>query len=56
MEFNVDKCKVMHVGNINDSSTYYMYMEASELTGVSFLKYLGVCISADMKCSKHVCL
>jgi len=23
MEFNVDKCKVMHVGNRDDSSTYY---------------------------------
>ena len=24
MEFNVEKCKVMHVGNREDSSTYYM--------------------------------
>jgi len=28
MEFNVDKCKVMHVGNSNSSSNYYM--EGSE--------------------------
>jgi len=24
IEFNVDKCKDMHVGNSDDSSTYYM--------------------------------
>jgi len=24
MKFNVDKCKVMHVGNRDDGSTYYM--------------------------------
>ena len=28
MEFNVDKCKVMHVGNSGSSSNYYM--EGSE--------------------------
>jgi len=24
MEFNADKCKVMHVGNRDDGSTYYI--------------------------------
>jgi len=43
MEFNVNKCKGMHVGNSDDSSTYYM--EWSELTDVSFEKDLGVWIS-----------
>jgi len=33
MEFNVDKCKVMHVDNRDDGSTYYM--EESDLTKVS---------------------
>jgi len=33
MEFNVDKCKVTHVGNRDHGSTYYM--EGSELTKVS---------------------
>jgi len=51
MEFNVDKCKVMHVGNRDDGSTYYM--EGSELTKVSCEKDLGVWISDDMKCSKQ---
>ena len=51
MEFNVDKCKVMHVGNTDDSSTYYM--KGSELTDVTSEKDLGVWISADMKCSKQ---
>jgi len=51
MEFNVDKCKVMHVGNTNNNSSYYM--EGSQLTEVSYEKDLGVWISADMKCSKQ---
>ena len=46
MEFNVDKCKVMHVGNRDDGSTYYM--EGSELTKVSCEKDLGVWISDDI--------
>jgi len=40
MEFNVNKCKVMHVGNSDDRSTYYM--EGSELTDVSFEKDLVI--------------
>jgi len=51
MEFNVDKCKVMHVGNTDASGTYYM--EESELTDVTSENDLGVWISADMKCSKQ---
>ena len=52
MEFNVDKCKVMHVGNSdNNSSTYYM--EGRELAVASYEKDLGVWISEDMKCSKQ---
>ena len=51
MVFNVDKCKVMHVGNWEDSRTYYM--DERELSVVSYEKDLGVWISADMKCSKQ---
>ena len=51
MVFNVDKCKVMHVGNWEDRRTYYM--EERELSVVSCEKDLGVWISADMKCSKQ---
>jgi len=46
IEFNVDKCKVMHVGNRDDGSTYHM--EGSELTKVSCKKDLGVWISDDI--------
>jgi len=50
MEFNVKKCKVMHVGRQSDCCEYY--------TGGSKLveeteKDLGVWISADMKCSQQ---
>jgi len=49
--FNVGKCKVMHVGNTDDSSSYYM--EETELTKVSYKKDLGVWISADIKSFKQ---
>ena len=50
MDFNVKKCKVMHVGKQKNSSSYYtggmkLIEEAAE-------KDLGVWISADMKCSQ----
>ena len=51
MVFNVDKCKVMRVGNWEDRRTYYM--EERELSVVSCEKDLGVWISADMKSSKQ---
>jgi len=51
MEFNVNKCKYMYVGGRDDNSTYYM--EGSELSKLSCEKYLGVRISADMKCCKQ---
>jgi len=41
----------MHVGNWEDSRTYYM--EDRELSVVSCEKDLGVWISSDMKCSKQ---
>ena len=41
----------MHVGNRDDSSTYYM--EGSELAEISYKKDLGVWISANMKCRKQ---
>jgi len=46
MEFNVDKCKVMHECNRDDDSTYYV--KGSELTKVRCEKDLGVWISDDM--------
>jgi len=51
MEFNVDKCKVMHVDNRDDGSTYYT--QGRELTKVRCEKDLRVWISDAMKCSKQ---
>ena len=42
MEFNVHECKVMHVGNTDDSSR--CYMDRSELTELSYEKDLVVWI------------
>jgi len=52
MAFNVEKCKVMHVGNWEDSRTYYT--EDRELSVASCEKDLGVWISADVPSS--VCM
>jgi len=49
MAFNVEKCKVMHVDNWEDSRTYYT--EDRELSVVSCEKDLGVWISADVPSS-----
>ena len=38
--YNADKCKVMHVGNWEDSRTYYV--DDRELSVVSYEKDLGV--------------
>ena len=48
MEFNVDKCKVMHVGNRMIAVTIIW-----KGVKVSCVKDLGVWISDDMKCSKQ---
>jgi len=46
MEFNVDKCKVMHECYRDDDCTYYV--KGSKLTKVRCEKDLGVWISDDM--------
>ena len=51
MKFNVDKCKVMYIGNNNHYTKYTM--NCSELFKVSNEKYLVVTISNDLKPSKH---
>jgi len=51
MEFNVQKCKVMHVGKQKDSCSYYM--GGMKLTEEEVEKDLGVWISSDMKCSQQ---
>ena len=49
MEFNVKKCKVMHVGGQNVKWTYNM--KGSSLSVDETEKDLGIWISSDMKCS-----
>ena len=41
MEFNIDKCKVMHIGNSNKNFKYYM--DNKELEKVQEEKDLGEC-------------
>ena len=54
MDFNVQKCKVMHVGKLNDSCSYYM--GGIKLTEEEVEKDLGVWISSDIKCSQQCSL
>jgi len=49
MEFNVDKCKVMHIGRTNKNFKYYM--DSKELEAVHEEKDLGVLITSDLKAS-----
>ena len=50
MDFNVQKCKVMHVGK-QDSCSYYM--GGMKLTEDEVEKDLGVWISSDIKYSQQ---
>jgi len=51
MQFNVSKCKVMHVGQKNPG---YLYnMGSNGLQRVDVEKDLGVMISSDLKCSQQ---
>ena len=51
MSYNVNKCKVLHIGSSNDCSNYSM--NGVELCKVSEEKDLGVTISKDLKPEKH---
>ena len=51
IEFNVKKCKIMHVGRQTDCCEYYM--GEKKLEEETLEKDLGVWISADMKCSQQ---
>ena len=51
MQFNVKKCKVMHVGRQTDCCEYYM--GGKKLEEETLEKDLGVWISADMKYSQQ---
>ena len=51
MFFNVDKCKVLHIGNRNVQANYMM--NGKQLAKVEQEKDLGVVISSDLKPSKQ---
>ena len=51
MKFNVEKCKVMHLGNMNAGESYYM--DNSVLKVVEEEKDLGVWIRNDLKVSSQ---
>ena len=51
MEFNVKKCKVMHVGRNNPDCEYYM--AGSVLQTVNKERDIGVLVNQDLKPSLH---
>ena len=51
MQCNVDKCKILHIGN-NKQLTKYT-INGSELSKVNHEKDLGITISNDLKPDKH---
>ena len=51
MLFNVDKCKVMHIGKENQNLSYYM--DGKQLEDVNQEKDLGIIITNDLKPSAH---
>jgi len=51
MEFDVDECKVMRIGNSNKNSKYYM--DKNELEKAQEEKDLGVLITNDLKASSQ---
>ena len=51
MKFNVDKCKVLHIGKRNDHVQYSM--NGQQLSAVTKEKDLGVIISNDLKPSQQ---
>ena len=52
MLFNVDKCKVLHIGRSNPSSSYSM--GGKVLEAIDDEKDLGFIIHKSLKPSKHV--
>ena len=51
MEFNIDKCKVMHIGKRNTNFTYEM--EGKMLQTTKIERDLGIQVSADLKNSQQ---
>jgi len=51
MEFNVDKCKAMHIGSRNKQFSYMM--KGHQLDVGTTEKDLGVFISSNLKVAEH---
>ena len=52
MEFNVDKCKIMHLGRLNPGHSYTM--DGVELTVTTEEKDLGVLVDDKLDFGKHI--
>ena len=52
MEFNVDKCKIMHLGRLNPGHTYTM--GDTELSETTEEKDLGVLVDNKLQFDKHI--
>ena len=52
MEFNVDKCKIMHIGRSNPQHTYCM--DSAELTKTVKEKDLGVLMESSLELDQHI--
>ena len=52
MEFNVDKCKIMHIGNKNPRNVYSM--NGTNLAETSEEKDLGVTIDCRLEFDRHI--
>ena len=52
MEFNVDKCKIMHLGRLNPGHKYTM--GNAELTVTTEEKDLGVLVDNELHFGKHI--
>ena len=51
MKFNVDKCRVLHIGS-NNSQLQYL-MNGQQLSAVIKGKGLGVLVKSDLKPGQH---
>ena len=51
MDFNINKCKIMHVGRSNPKFNYQI--NGVDLTVVEAERDVGVCITSNLKPSKH---
>ena len=52
MEFNVDKCKIMHIGRTNPQNNYHM--DGAELIKTDKEKDLGVLVESNLEFEQHI--